>query len=99
MTQWISSLRLKLYLCRKTQGIFRFRQFRRGFKRTDAKNVKIIVRDGKSGFQRPVVRRLEKVTVAASATDIAGKDIAEDELEINVRKSGDCGPPTNLRSN
>jgi hypothetical protein len=41
---------------------------RRAFKRTDVKNVRIIFRDG-------------KVTVAASATDIADNVIAEDELE------------------
>jgi hyperosmotically inducible protein len=49
---------------------------------TYAHNVKIIVRDGKVTLKGPVRTAAEKTTVAAKATEIAGKDNVTNSLSI-----------------
>src|ERR1700737_64954 len=52
----------------------------------NAKNIKIIVRDGKVMLRGPVDSEQEKVTMAAKASEIAGKDKVENQLEVKAEK-------------
>jgi len=52
----------------------------------NAKNVKIIARDGKITLQGPVDSQQEKDTIATKAREIAGKDKVEDQLEVKAEK-------------
>ncbi len=52
----------------------------------DAKNVKIIARDGKVTLKGPVDSQQEKDTVANMAAEIAGKDKVDDQLEVKADK-------------
>jgi hyperosmotically inducible protein len=52
----------------------------------NAKNVKIIVRDGKVMLRGPVDSEQEKVTIAAKASEIAGKDKVDNQLEVKTEK-------------
>ena len=52
----------------------------------NAKNVKIIVRDGKVVLRGPVDSEQEKATIAAKASAIAGKDRVDNQLEIKAEK-------------
>jgi hyperosmotically inducible periplasmic protein len=52
----------------------------------NAKNVKIIARDGKITLQGPVDSQQEKDTIATKARQIAGKDKVEDQLEVKAEK-------------
>src|SRR5260370_10161247 len=52
----------------------------------NAKNVKIIARDGKVTFQGPVDSQQEKDIIATKAREIAGKDKVEDQLEVKAEK-------------
>jgi osmotically-inducible protein OsmY len=47
----------------------------------NAKNVKIIARDGTISLKGPVDSQREKDTIAASAGEIAGKDKVDSYLE------------------
>ena len=48
----------------------------------DAKNVKIITRNGKVMLRGPVKTQQEKDAIAAKASEIAGKGNVEDQLEV-----------------
>src|ERR1700758_3674537 len=52
----------------------------------NAKNVKIIARDGKITLQGPVDSQQEKDTIATKAREIAGNDKVEDQLEVKAEK-------------
>ena len=52
----------------------------------NAKNVKIIVRDGKVMLRGPVDSEQEKVTIAAKASEIAGKEKVDNQLEVKTEK-------------
>jgi hyperosmotically inducible periplasmic protein len=52
----------------------------------NAKNVKIIARDGIITLQGPVDSQQEKDTIATEAREIAGKDKVEDQLEVKAEK-------------
>jgi hyperosmotically inducible periplasmic protein len=52
----------------------------------NAKNVKIIARDGTITLQGPVDSQQEKDTIATKAREIAGKDKVEDQLEVKAEK-------------
>ena len=52
----------------------------------NAKNVKIIARDGRITLQGPVDSQQEKDTIATKAREIAGKDKVEDQLEVKAEK-------------
>ena len=49
---------------------------------TYAKNVKVIVRDGKVTLKGPVRSAAEKTSVAAKAIDLAGKDHVTNSLSV-----------------
>ena len=51
-----------------------------------AKNIKIIVQDGKITLKGPVDSQQEKDTIAAKAGEIAGKDKVENQLEVKAEK-------------
>ena len=52
----------------------------------NAKNVKIIARDGKVTLQGPVDSQQEKHAIATKAREVAGKDKVEDQLEVKAEK-------------
>ena len=52
----------------------------------NAKNIKIIVRDGKVMLRGPVDSQQEKDTIATKAGEIAGKDKVDNQLEIKAEK-------------
>jgi hyperosmotically inducible periplasmic protein len=52
----------------------------------DAKNAKIIARDGKITLKGPVDRQQEKDTIGAQAGEIAGKDKVDNQLEVKTEK-------------
>ena len=52
----------------------------------NAKNVKIIARDGKITLQGPVDSQQEKDAIVTKAREIAGKDKVEDQLEVKAEK-------------
>jgi hyperosmotically inducible periplasmic protein len=52
----------------------------------NAKNVKIIARDGKITLQGPVDSQQEKDAIATKAREIAGKDKVQDQLEVKAEK-------------
>jgi hyperosmotically inducible periplasmic protein len=52
----------------------------------NAKNVKIIARDGRITLQGPVDSQQEKDAIATKAREIAGKDKVEDQLEVKAEK-------------
>jgi hyperosmotically inducible periplasmic protein len=52
----------------------------------NAKNVKIIARDGKITLQGPVESQQEKDAIATKAREIAGKDNVQDQLEVKAEK-------------
>jgi hyperosmotically inducible periplasmic protein len=52
----------------------------------NAKNVKIIVRDGKVTLRGPVDSQKEKETIDAEAAQIVGKDQLNNELEVKADK-------------
>jgi hyperosmotically inducible protein len=50
----------------------------------DAQNVKIITQDGKVTLRGPVHTATEKATIEQIATDVAGKDNVDSQLEIDA---------------
>jgi hyperosmotically inducible protein len=52
----------------------------------NAKNIKIIVRDGKVMLRGPVDSQQEKDTVGAKAGEIAGKDKVNNQLEVKAKQ-------------
>jgi hyperosmotically inducible periplasmic protein len=50
----------------------------------NAKNVKIIARDGTISLKGPVDSQREKDTIATSAGEIAGKDKVDNQLEVKA---------------
>jgi hyperosmotically inducible protein len=50
----------------------------------NAKNVKIIARDGTISLKGPVDSQQEKDTIATAAGEIAGKDKVDDQLEVKA---------------
>jgi hyperosmotically inducible protein len=50
----------------------------------NAKNVKIIARDGTISLKGPVDSQWEKDTIATSAGEIAGKDKVDNQLEVKA---------------
>ena len=52
----------------------------------NAKNVKIIARDGKITLKGPVDSQQEKDTIAREAGEIAGKDKVDNQLEVKAEK-------------
>jgi hyperosmotically inducible protein len=52
----------------------------------NAKNVKIIVRDGKVMLRGPIDSEQEKATIAARASEAAGKDNVDNQLEVKTDK-------------
>ncbi len=52
----------------------------------NAKNIKIIVRDGEVMLRGPVDSQQEKNTIANKASEIAGKDKVDNQLEIKAEK-------------
>jgi hyperosmotically inducible protein len=52
----------------------------------NAKNIKIIVRDGKVMLRGPVDSQHEKDTIATKAGEIAGKDKVDNQLEVKAEK-------------
>lgn len=52
----------------------------------NAKNVKIIVRDGQVTLRGPVDSEQEKATIGDKASDIAGKDKVDNQLEVKTEK-------------
>jgi len=59
---------------------------REGSLSMNAKNVKIIVRDGKVMLRGPVDSEQEKATIAARASEIAGKDKVDNQLEVKTEE-------------
>jgi hyperosmotically inducible periplasmic protein len=52
----------------------------------NAKNVKIIVQDGRITLKGPVDSQQEKDTIGNEAGEIAGKDKVDNQLEVKVEK-------------
>jgi hyperosmotically inducible protein len=52
----------------------------------NAKNVKIIAKDGKITLKGPVDSQQEKDTIASKAGEIAGKDKVDNQLEVKAEK-------------
>jgi hyperosmotically inducible protein len=52
----------------------------------NAKNVKIIVQDGKITLKGPVDSQQEKDTIGTDAGEIAGKDKVDNQLEVKAEK-------------
>jgi hyperosmotically inducible protein len=52
----------------------------------NAKNIKVIVRDGKVMLRGPVDSQQEKDTIAIKAGEIAGKDKVDNQLEVKAQK-------------
>jgi hyperosmotically inducible periplasmic protein len=52
----------------------------------NAKNIKIIVREGKVMLRGPVDNQQEKDTIGAKAGEIAGKDKVDNQLEVKAEK-------------
>ena len=52
----------------------------------NAKNIKIIVRDGKVMLRGPVDSQQEKDTIGTKAGEIAGKDKVDNQLEVKAKK-------------
>jgi hyperosmotically inducible periplasmic protein len=52
----------------------------------NAKNIKIIVRDGKVILRGPVDSQQEKNTIGTKAGEIAGKDKVDNQLEVKAQK-------------
>ena len=52
----------------------------------NAKNVKIIARDGAISLKGPVDSQQEKDTIATAAGEIAGKDKVDNQLEVKAEK-------------
>jgi hyperosmotically inducible periplasmic protein len=52
----------------------------------NAKNIKIIVRDGKVLLRGPVDSQQEKDTIATKAGEIAGKEKVNNQLEVKTEK-------------
>ena len=52
----------------------------------NAKNIKIIVRDGKVMLRGPVDSQQEKDAIATKAAEIAGKDKVDNQLEVKAEK-------------
>jgi hyperosmotically inducible protein len=52
----------------------------------NAKNIKIIVREGKVMLRGPVDSQQEKDTIGTKAGEIAGKDKVDNQLEIKAKK-------------
>ncbi len=50
----------------------------------NAKNIKIIVREGKVMLRGPVGSQQEKDTIATKAGEIAGKDKVDNQLEVKA---------------
>ena len=50
----------------------------------NAKNVKIIARDGTISLKGPVDSQREKDTIATAAGEIAGKDKVDNQLEVKA---------------
>ena len=53
----------------------------------NAKNVKIIARDGKITLKGPVDNQLEKATIATHAGQIAGEGNIDNQLEVKAEKN------------
>jgi hyperosmotically inducible periplasmic protein len=53
----------------------------------NAKNVKIIARDGTITLQGPVDSQHEKDAIATKAREIAGTDKVQDQLEVKAEKN------------
>ena len=53
---------------------------------TNAKNIKIIVSDGKVMLRGPVDSQQEKDAIARKADEIAGKDKVDNQLEVKAAK-------------
>ena len=51
-----------------------------------AKNIKIIVQDGKITLKGPVDSQQEKDSIGTKAREIAGKDKVDNQLEVKVKK-------------
>jgi BON domain len=52
----------------------------------NAKNIKIIVREGKVLLRGPVDSQQEKDTIGTKAGEIAGKDKADNQLEVKAKQ-------------
>jgi len=52
----------------------------------NAKNIKIIARDGKVMLRGPVDSQREKDTIGSKAGEIAGKDKVENQLEVKAKQ-------------
>jgi hyperosmotically inducible periplasmic protein len=52
----------------------------------NAKNIKIIVREGKVMLRGPVDSQQEKDTIGTKAGEIAGKDKVDNQLEVKAKK-------------
>src|ERR1700674_1321367 len=52
----------------------------------NAKNVKIIAKDGKITLKGPVDSQQEKDTIASKAGEIAGKDKVDNQLQVKTKK-------------
>src|SRR6202140_4575256 len=52
----------------------------------NAKNVKIIAKDGKITLKGPVDSQKEKDTIGTEAGEIAGKDKVDNQLEVKAEK-------------
>ena len=52
----------------------------------NAKNVKIIARDGNITLKGPVDSQQEKDTIGTKAGEIAGKDKVDNQLEVKAKK-------------
>ncbi|MBV9873337.1 MAG: BON domain-containing protein [Verrucomicrobia bacterium] len=52
----------------------------------NAKNIKIVARDGKVMLRGPVDSQREKDTIGTKAGEIAGKDKVENQLEVKAKQ-------------
>jgi hyperosmotically inducible protein len=52
----------------------------------NAKNIKIIVREGKVMLRGPVDSQQEKDTIGTKADEIAGKDKVDNQLEVKAKQ-------------
>jgi hyperosmotically inducible periplasmic protein len=52
----------------------------------NAKNIKIVARDGKVMLRGPVDSQREKDTIGSKAGEIAGKDKVENQLEVKAKQ-------------
>jgi hyperosmotically inducible periplasmic protein len=52
----------------------------------NAKNIKIIVREGKVMLRGPVESQQEKDTLAKKASEIAGNDKVDNQLEVKTKE-------------